>query len=295
MREVKGSVSARSLSSRRLQALRNRLICRLLYCGGYRAAELAQMRCGPARSATGERGCASAACRRQLSEALRRWRRTAGLKQGDWLLPSACGGPLTAARIRSIASGRAARGRAAGCRREAGEGEASRRELFWQKLRTAAGGRRKEKLDRLLLLLCSHGGLRLSEVTALRLGDFDLEGGRVTVRAGTGVRIVELGPALIEACGILETWSEEDPERLLLPGPSGAGVSRGQAYRRVRQAALRIDAALRPGPRQLRREYAARLLRRGMPASRICARLGLRRKPRFLQRLRTHSGCSPAP
>jgi integrase/recombinase XerC len=53
---------------------------------------------------------------------------------------------------------------------------------------------------RLLVLLCAHGGLRISEALALTGGDVDLQGRTLTVRCGKGgkSRTVDLGRSLLQ-------------------------------------------------------------------------------------------------
>jgi site-specific recombinase XerD len=62
------------------------------------------------------------------------------------------------------------------------------RRLEVEILTQTAGGTRDDRLDRAWFYLLAHGGLRLSELCDLRLGDVDLAGQRLAIRAGKGKR-----------------------------------------------------------------------------------------------------------
>jgi integrase/recombinase XerC len=74
-------------------------------------------------------------------------------------------------------------------------------------------------LDRVLVLLAGHAGLRAAECCALRWADVDLAARRLTVLAGKGRkrRVVPIGRTLRAALGAVQQAVTPDPAALVLP------------------------------------------------------------------------------
>ncbi|MHB8719402.1 MAG: tyrosine-type recombinase/integrase [Candidatus Dormibacteria bacterium] len=136
--------------------------------------------------------------------------------------------------------------------------------------------------DHALLLLAVQTGLRVSELTALRVGD---------VHLGTGSRVDTVGkgrkhratPLTAQTAGALRTWLAErggSPEAPAFPGPRGARLTRDavrHAVTRYVVAATRQCPSLagkRVGVHTLRHTAAMRLLEAGVDTSVIAMWLG---------------------
>jgi len=113
----------------------------------------------------------------------------------------------------------------------------------------------KRAVDRALLLLGSHAGLRLAEMTDLRWRDIDLAGRELTVRSGKGgkLRRVVLGTTLLGALEALGT--ARDPEVYVLPFRVPI-----RAQERMRRLCARAGVAYR-GVHALRHSCGTRLVR----------------------------------
>ncbi|WP_081845846.1 tyrosine-type recombinase/integrase [Deinococcus marmoris] len=116
---------------------------------------------------------------------------------------------------------------------------------------------------RALLLLCAHGGLRISEALALRWDDVDLAARELTVRQGKGgkTRRVVLGESLVAALKVL---LEDD---LVIGGSYAAAVER------LRRLCVRTGVAYR-GHHALRHYAGTRLTREGASLDDVARHLG---------------------
>ena len=115
-----------------------------------------------------------------------------------------------------------------------------------------------------LILLCAHGGLRISEALAVRRADINLDGRELTVRHGKGgkQRRVVIGDTLIRALN-------------RLPEQSGSliGGSYPAAVERLRRLCLRAGVAYR-GYHALRHYAGTRLTREGASLDDVARHLG---------------------
>lgn len=115
-----------------------------------------------------------------------------------------------------------------------------------------------------LLLLCAHGGLRISEALAVRRADINLDGRELTVRHGKGgkQRRVVIGETLIRTLNCL-------PEQQ----GSLIGGSYPAAVERLRRLCLRTGVAYR-GYHALRHYAGTRLTREGASLDDVARHLG---------------------
>jgi integrase/recombinase XerC len=115
-----------------------------------------------------------------------------------------------------------------------------------------------------LILLCAHGGLRISEALAVRRADINLDGRELTVRHGKGgkQRRVVIGDTLIRALNRLP----EQPGSLI-------GGSYPAAVERLRRLCLRAGVAYR-GYHALRHYAGTRLTREGASLDDVARHLG---------------------
>ncbi|MDR6221184.1 site-specific integrase [Deinococcus soli (ex Cha et al. 2016)] len=115
-----------------------------------------------------------------------------------------------------------------------------------------------------LILLCAHGGLRISEALAIRHADINLDGRELTVRHGKGgkQRRVVIGDTLIRALNRLP----EQPGSLI-------GGSYPAAVERLRRLCLRAGVAYR-GYHALRHYAGTRLTREGASLDDVARHLG---------------------
>lgn len=108
-------------------------------------------------------------------------------------------------------------------------------------------------------------GLRLSEATALSIGDIDSRRMVLHVRAGKGnrERIVPLSPRLLET--LRQYWRDYRPEHYLFPGQSaGTRIGDSAVQTAIRDAAHRAGIRKRVTPHTLRHSYATGLLEAGV-------------------------------
>ncbi len=115
-----------------------------------------------------------------------------------------------------------------------------------------------------LILLCAHGGLRISEALAVRRADVNLDGRELTVRHGKGgkQRRVVIGDTLIRALNRLP----EQPGSLI-------GGSYPAAVERLRRLCLQAGVAYR-GYHALRHYAGTRLTREGASLDDVARHLG---------------------
>lgn len=129
---------------------------------------------------------------------------------------------------------------------------------------------------RAMLMLAYGGGLRLSEVSALRAGDIDSARGVLRIRAGKGQkdRITVLPPTLLEA---LRTWWRLRPKGgdLVFPGHKrGSGVSSTTIHKRFHTALIAAGLRRRMTFHTLRHAFATHLLENGVDIVTIQSLLG---------------------
>ena len=140
-------------------------------------------------------------------------------------------------------------------------------------LAKTAAGTRDERLDRAWFYLLAHGGLRLSELCDLRLGDLDLVGQRLAVREGKGKRdrIVPLLATTVTALhGYLAVRGTAQTDHLLIFRQRAIRPSLVQG--RLRRYGKAVDVKL--SPHRLRHTLATRLVNAGMDIVSIQRLLG---------------------
>jgi site-specific recombinase XerD len=140
-------------------------------------------------------------------------------------------------------------------------------------LSRTATGTRGDYLDRACFYLLAHGGLRLSELCDLRLGDLDLVGQRVAVREGKGKRdrIVPLSAATITALHDYLTVRDMAQTDHLLIFRQGV-IKPSLVQNRLRRYGEAVDVEV--SPHRLRHTLATRLLNAGMDIVSIQRLLG---------------------
>ena len=140
-------------------------------------------------------------------------------------------------------------------------------------LKNTRTGERDDVLDRAWFYLLGEGGLRVSEVCELKLGDIDLAGRRLTIRRAKpdNDRVVPLSPNLIEA---LKTYlpqrGETKTDHLLIFHQQV--IRKTLVGRRLRHYGRQIKVEV--SPHRLRHTLATRLLNQGMPITSIQKLLG---------------------
>jgi integrase/recombinase XerC len=115
--------------------------------------------------------------------------------------------------------------------------------------------------DRAMFELCYSSGLRLSELTGVRLQDLDLAAETVRVQGKGGkTRIVPVGRLALEA---LEAWLKTRPaarSELLFVGRTGGPIDPRTVQRRLRARALAQGLSQAVHPHMLRHSFASHLL-----------------------------------
>ena len=147
------------------------------------------------------------------------------------------------------------------------------RQLAETVLTKTAIGTRDDRLDRAWFYLLAHGGLRLSELCDLRLGDLDLVGQRVAVREGKGKRdrIVPLSATTVTALrDYLAARSVAQTDHLLIFRQQA--IKPGLVQARLRRYGKAVDVKV--SPHRLRHTLATRLVNTGMDIVSIQRLLG---------------------
>ena len=116
---------------------------------------------------------------------------------------------------------------------------------------------------RALLATMYGGGLRVSEVTQLKVADIDAPRSALWVRHGKGRRDRQtlLSPKLLEL--LRAYWKAERPSEWLFPNANGAPITPKAAYLACRSAAQAAGIAKPVHPHSLRHAFATHLLETG--------------------------------
>jgi site-specific recombinase XerD len=126
------------------------------------------------------------------------------------------------------------------------------------------------------LLQVTYGcGLRVSEVTRLRVADIDAARRVLHIRGGKGGkdRLVPLSPVLLQR--LRDYWRKHRPGDWLFPGARpGSPLSIGQVQRQCRQAVLAAGIAKKASMHTLRHSYATHLLEAGTDLATLQRLLG---------------------
>ena len=134
-------------------------------------------------------------------------------------------------------------------------------------------GERDGVLDRACFYLLGEGGLRISEVCELKLGDIDLTDRRMIIRRAKpdNDRVVPLSPNLLEALkAYLPQRGETETDHLLVFRRQV--INKTLVGRRLRRYGRQIKVEV--SPHRLRHTLATRLLNQGMPITSIQKLLG---------------------
>jgi integrase/recombinase XerC len=121
--------------------------------------------------------------------------------------------------------------------------------------------------NRALLEVAYGGGLRVSELAALDVGDLRLDEGIVVVRGGKGNkdRLAPIGPPAVEALRTLLAGRERDPgqtDRAVFQNGKGGRLTTRAMFDVVRKAGLQQGVA-EAHPHMLRHSFATHLLAGG--------------------------------
>jgi len=151
---------------------------------------------------------------------------------------------------------------------------------------------------RALLMTMYAGGLRVSEVTHLRVTDID--GQRLVIRIEQGKgrkdRYVMLSPHLLRV--LHAYWRARRPRPLLFPGPTGRPLTRESVNRLFHQACRRAKITKHVYPYSLRHACATHLLEQGTNIRAIQTLLGhrsLRTTQRYTHVAATYLRDTPSP
>lgn len=130
---------------------------------------------------------------------------------------------------------------------------------------------------RTILMTAYAGGLRISEVTHLKVGDIDSK--RMTLRVDQGKgnkdRYVMLSPQLLEV--LRHWWRVARPDAWLFPGNIPGEPISTSSVQAACQKALRMSGICKPlTPHSLRHAFASHLLEAGTDVRRIQLLLGHR-------------------
>jgi integrase/recombinase XerC len=125
--------------------------------------------------------------------------------------------------------------------------------------------------NRALLEVAYGGGLRVSELAALDVGDLDLAGGLVRVRGGKGGkdRVAPIGPPAVDA---LRDWLAGRVRGPVFTNAAGGRLTTRAMYDVVRRAGL--QQGLEVHPHMLRHSFATHLLAGGADVRAIQEMLG---------------------
>ena len=125
--------------------------------------------------------------------------------------------------------------------------------------------------NRALLEVAYGGGLRVSELAGLDVGDLDLAGGLVRVRGGKGGkdRVAPIGPPAVDA---LRDWLAGRARGPVFTNAAGGRLTTRAMYDVVRRAGLQQGLELHP--HMLRHSFATHLLAGGADVRAIQEMLG---------------------
>ncbi len=130
---------------------------------------------------------------------------------------------------------------------------------------------------RILLMTCYGCGLRLSELTHLKVSHIDGERKLLRVEQGKGAkdRLIPISPSLLTL--LRKYWQEEHPVLWLFPGrDSSQPLSKTSPQKVYRQAHQHAGINKRGGIHALRHAYATHQLEAGLPVHHLQRYLGHR-------------------
>jgi site-specific recombinase XerD len=133
----------------------------------------------------------------------------------------------------------------------------------------------KNPKHRCILMVAYSGGLRVSEVSRLRVADIDSKRMVIHVRAAKGRkdRFVPLSPLLLRE--LRSYWRQERPENYLFPGRTPlCPITTGSIREICHSAAQKAKLGKRVTPHTLRHSFATHLLENGADTRTIQMLLG---------------------
>lgn len=132
----------------------------------------------------------------------------------------------------------------------------------------------REKIrDRLILRILYKCGLRVSELTKLRIQDIDFTECLITVRGGKGGkdRVVPIDP---DTLTLIEFYKEGAEEGVLILSERGTPISTRQVERLVKDYARKSGIKKNVYPHMLRHTFAVHCLKAGMNLRSVQKMLG---------------------
>ncbi len=132
---------------------------------------------------------------------------------------------------------------------------------------------RKKTRDRLILRILYRCGLRVSELTDLKIQDIDFEEGMITIRSGKGDkdRVV---PVDADTLDLIEFYKAGAEEGALILSERGDSLSTRQVERIVKKYAKKAGLKKNVYPHMLRHSFAVHCLKAGMNLRSVQKMLG---------------------
>lgn len=132
---------------------------------------------------------------------------------------------------------------------------------------------RKKTRDRLILRVLYRCGLRVSELTNLKIQDIDFEEGMITIRSGKGDkdRVVPLDADTLD---LIEFYKAGAEEGILILSERGDSLSTRQVERIVKKYAKKAGLKKNVYPHMLRHSFAVHCLKAGMNLRSVQKMLG---------------------
>ncbi len=127
--------------------------------------------------------------------------------------------------------------------------------------------------DRLILRILYRCGLRVSELTSLRIEDIDFDEGMITVRGGKGGkdRVVPIDD---ETLDLIQLYKRDAEEGILILSQRGNSLSTRQVERLVKKYAEKAGINKNVYPHMLRHSFAVHCLKSGMNLRSVQKMLG---------------------
>ena len=150
-----------------------------------------------------------------------------------------------------------------------------------------------------ILLTLYATGIRISELTALKIPDIDSQRMQLNIRHGKGnkQRQVPISPRLLSALRLY--WQEYQPQTLLFPGKDPSShYAHTTIQKFVRKATRQANIQKKVTPHTLRHSYATGLLEAGvdiLTISRLLGHASLMTTMVYLHVRRTHMLSTPSP
>lgn len=132
---------------------------------------------------------------------------------------------------------------------------------------------RKKTRDRLILRILYRCGLRVSELTSLKIEDIDFDEGMLTVRGGKGNkdRVIPIDADTLDLIEFYKTGAEKGT---LILSERGESLSTRQVERIVKKYAKKADIKKNVYPHMLRHSFAVHCLKAGMNLRSVQKMLG---------------------